>query len=272
MASLLIPRRLRQDFYNIYAFCRWSDDLADESGDPQIALQKLRNWRSNFQSALLAQDSPDPILLAATDTIQRLSLDANLFFLLLDAFEQDQARNRYQTHAQVLDYCQRSANPVGRILLGMAGVNSETQLDQSDAICSGLQIANFCQDMNRDAAINRIYMPTELAEKHDVNETMVLAGKSTPQLCEALSEWVQIARRKFIFGWDLSFNVPRWLARDVQLFASGGLAICDAIAANHYDVWTKRPTVSKLTKMRLLARAMIRTDLPTSRYFASNWS
>ena len=267
VASLLVPKSIRQDFFNIYAYCRRSDDLADEQPSPQHALTALKSWRHDLTTALQGTQCEDLILTALVETVKRRKLTTQPFFDLLDAFERDQAQNRYATSEDLLSYCRCSANPVGRILLDLAEVRSESELAKSDHICSGLQLVNFCQDMARDAAINRIYMPQELWQRHRVTEEMILKAQPTDNLRAALREWVTDSRRYFLRGWSLWQSVPKWLARDIHLFAGGGLAICDAIAAQQFDVWTCRPTVSKATKLKLLVRACISHRLPPSRYF-----
>ncbi len=270
VASLLIPKSLRQDFFNIYAYCRRSDDLADEQPSPDHALKALKSWRIELKTALQGASSDDPILTALVETVKRRKLATQPFFDLLDAFDRDQVQNRYATSADLLSYCRCSANPVGRILLDLAEVRSESELTLSDQICSGLQLINFCQDMARDAAINRIYMPQELSERHQVAEEMILEAQPTERLKAALQEWVTDSRQYFLRGWQLWKSVPKWLARDIHLFAGGGLAICDAIAEQQFDVWTCRPTVNKATKLKLLLRACVSHRLPKSKYFAND--
>ncbi len=276
IASFLIPADLRQDFYNIYAYCRYSDDLADEQNSPAAALAGLDAWQKQLEIVLSNQQNPvelaknrtSPILIALSNTIGQRKLASGPFFDLLQAFRQDQSKIRYESHEELIEYCALSANPVGRILLNLARVSDTECYRRSDAICTGLQLANFCQDMKRDAAMNRIYMPRELWRAHSISEEMVLAGTSHPSLQKALADWVRYARDHFVRGWELHKHVPNWLARDVQLFAGGGLAVCDAIASQHFDVWTRRPKISKATKLRLLVRSLWSSKFPHSQYFS----
>lgn len=251
VASLLLPRSLRQDFHNIYAYCRWSDNLADEISDPQRCLMLLDWWQREL--SLCWQGSPrHPVLVALQQTIKRHNLPPAPFNDLLSAFRQDQRVNRYADDPQLLDYCRRSANPVGRILLELANAATPTACTLSDHICTGLQLANFCQDIARDANQGRIYVPRTRWEKHGVDEGMLLGHQATEQLRSLLAEWVHDARQHLLAGRPLIAHVPKWLQTDIRLFVGGGLAILQAIARQGYDVWSRRPRVSRWTQFRLL--------------------
>lgn len=258
IASWLIPRRLRQDFFNIYAYCRWSDDCADEAVDSQQATALLSWWRGQLH-AMFDGDVPNhPVMQALSETVRHHGLPKEPFDALIDAFEQDQIKRRYATMAELDDYCARSANPVGRLVLGLACEDTDLEnLRLSDSICTGLQLANFCQDMARDAKAGRIYAPQEMWAKHSVEESMILAANPRPELQSLLSEWVSQARSRLDAGAGLPRRLPRWLSSDVQLFRQGGLAILDAIERAGFDVWTKRPTISKFRKAQLLVRVFL---------------
>lgn len=256
VASVLLPRRLRQDFHNIYAYCRWSDDLADKSDTPQQSLLLLDWW----QEALVQHPSGQPchpILTALQQTIQRHNLELEPFVDLLHAFRQDQQVQRYANDEQLQEYCQHSANPVGRILLQLARAVTPTSLRLSDAVCTGLQLANFCQDMSRDAEQGRIYFPQSRWHEHGVDEAMLLGRQVTPELRNALAHWVDTARQSLLEGWPLIELVPHWMRTDVDLFVRGGLAILQAIEAQQFDVWTNRPQVGKWTQAKLLATSLV---------------
>ena len=257
VASWLLPRRLRQDFYNVYAYCRWADNLADELGDPAESLRLLDWWQQ--QLALCYSGRPvHPVLLALQQTIHRHQLAAPLFLDLLSAFRQDQSVRRYETAPQLLDYCRRSANPVGRILLQLAGIQDAASAQLSDHLCTALQLTNFCQDLARDTAIDRIYAPRTLWVQHGVSETMFLERRSTEPLRRLLADWVAQTRAMFDAGRPLVHRVPGWLATDIDLFARGGEAVLDAIQQQGYDVWTRRPRISKFKKLELLGRSLAR--------------
>ncbi len=255
VASFLLPRRIRQDFYNVYTYCRWSDNLADEIGDTETSLELL-NWWQGQLSLCYSGRPAHPVLLALQSTIQKYQLPIQPFTDLLSAFRQDQQVTRYADESQLLDYCSRSANPVGRILLMISGAATPTNLALGDQVCTGLQLANFCQDMSRDAGAGRIYAPRALWQRHEVTESDLLGGKVTTALRSMLAEWVPTTRNYFHRGWPLIERVPGWLATDVDLFVRGGLAILDRIEAAEFDVWTARPVVGKSLKLRLLCRSL----------------
>ncbi len=255
VVSLFLPRTLRQDFYNFYAYCRWSDDIADEVEEHR-RLPLLHWWHQ--QLCLCYSGRPaHPVMLALQQTIQRHQIPIETLEDLLSAFRQDQSTLRYRNDTELLDYCRRSANPVGRVILKFAKADNNSNVELSDWICTGLQLANFCQDMARDAANNRIYAPRDLWTKHGVCESIILEAKPTPQLQAMLKDWVEISREYFDKGRFLVERVPKWLAVDVDLFIRGGQAILDSIDAQNYDVWTSRPTLSKLEKMRLLFQSLV---------------
>ena len=158
VVSWLLPRHLRQHFYNIYAYCRWSDDLADETGSTVESTRLLQWWEGELNRAY-AGTATHPVFVALRSTMEKFQLPQQPFADLLSAFRQDQVKLRYRTDEELLDYCQRSANPVGRLLLALAEASTPENIAWSDSICSGLQIANFCQDIALDARKNRIYIP-----------------------------------------------------------------------------------------------------------------
>lgn len=251
VASILLPSKFRQDFHNIYAYCRWSDNLADEIANPQESLLLLDWWQTQLNECF--NGSPrHPVMVALQQTVRKYQLSQEPFDDLLSAFRQDQQVSRYRDDAQVLDYCRRSANPVGRIVLQLAGPASAENIGLSDRICTGLQLANFCQDLSRDAEQGRIYVPRSRWIAHDVDEAMLLRRLPTKQLRSMLAEWVGLAKAELMAGYPLVRQVPRWLRADLELFIGGGLAILKAVASYDYDVWSRRPQVSKWTQLRLL--------------------
>jgi squalene synthase HpnC len=258
IASWFLPRLLRQDFYNIYAYCRWSDDCADEACDRTEATALLSWWQSELDALFRGEPPSHPVMCALSSTIARHGLPKKPFADLLSAFRQDQLQTRYETLEELNEYCRRSASPVGRLLLGLAQATDDREnLRLSDAICTGLQLANFCQDMARDAALGRIYVPREIWRCHDVDEAMILAARATPQLQAMLARFVAHAREPLTAGAPLAARLPAWLSLDVDLFRAGGLAILDQIERVEFDVWTRRPTVSKFRKLQLLLRCYV---------------
>ncbi len=258
VVSFLLPRHLRQDFFNVYAYCRWSDNLADEIHDPKESLRLLQEWQRELEACDQGQARSHPILVALQSTREKHRLPLDSFVDLLSAFRQDQSVLRYETEDQLLDYCRRSANPVGRILLGLANVRTPEAQSLSDQVCTGLQIANFCQDMARDAKIDRIYAPQTLWRRFGVAEVDILKAHPSGSLKGMLREWVACAQQYLMDGHRLINVVPRWLAMDVDLFVRGGLRILHEIEKLDYDVWTSRPTVGKTAKAWLLVSSLVR--------------
>lgn len=255
VVSWLLPRSIQQDFYNVYAYCRWSDNLADEVSSQEESLRLLELWQLDLGRT--PRGTPrHPVMRALQKTIQRHKLSLQPFLDLLAAFRQDRCQTRYRDTPAVLDYCQRSANPVGRILLSLAGQATPETIALSDQVCTGLQLANFCQDMSRDAELGRIYAPQDLMLKHGVCDAMVLQRRCTGSLQAMLQEWVQSTREYFIQGWRIVHTVPGWLATDLELFIRGGNEILNLIVAADFDVWTRRPVVSRARKIKLLGQAL----------------
>jgi squalene synthase HpnC len=257
IASFFVPKTLRRHLYHIYAYCRWSDDLADESASRDQATDRLAWWQGELDRCFLGEPPRHPVMIALQKTLGEFALSKQPFDDLLSAFRQDQIVDRYETDEQLLDYCRRSANPVGRILLQLAKVDSPDCLHWSDQICTGLQLANFCQDMSRDALKNRIYLPRSRWERDNLSEEMLLKRKCEPELQQTALRWMLEIRERLYDGWQLTEHVPAWLARDVRLFASGGLAILQKIAARQGDVWSQRIEVGRWDKIQWFARALI---------------
>jgi squalene synthase HpnC len=257
VGGLLTPRALRQDFYNLYAYCRTADDLADEIEDASESLRRLDQWGQWLMDCYENRPPKHPVFVALRDTIQRHQMPQSPFLRLLDAFRQDQTKRRYQTLDEVIDYSVRSANPVGHLVLQLADCLTDDRAALSDNICTGLQLANFWQDVRRDAAMGRIYVPSEILEQFRV-ETHLLDGAAPPpggrQMIESL---VSRTRVFFEVGSPLANKVPSWLSRNIRLFVAGGTATLDAIERAKFDVWTKRPTVSKWIQAKLIFRQML---------------
>ncbi|MEL6104452.1 MAG: squalene synthase HpnC [Planctomycetota bacterium] len=256
VASILLPRRLRQPFYNIYAFCRTADDVADESPDPQTALRGLQTLQSQIDATFANEPPTATFFPALATTIATFRLDKTPFDDLLSAFRQDQRKTEYASDAELIDYCSRSANPVGRMVLSLAESLTEETAVLSDHVCTGLQLANFWQDVARDLTIGRIYLPSDRLQKYGVEASM-LHGNATPTpLRELLEELCDEAETRFDRGLPLAVKVPKWLAGDIRLFAHGGKQTLRAIRDIDYDVLRIRPTVGKMKQLRLVARAM----------------
>jgi len=265
LASWLLPRSLHQHFYNVYAFCRWADDLGDETGDPQLSLELLSWWRNELDACFLG-DCRHPVFVALRPTLDRFHIPRQPFDDLISAFEQDQTVQEYQTCPQLLDYCTRSANPVGRIVLHLCGQTSEQHFLWSDSICTGLQLANFWQDVARDLDIGRIYLPAEDRVRYGVTRDDLLARRTTDGFPALMEELVTRARSLLISGLPLVEHLPGRLQVDIELFARGGLCILDRIRQIGYRVLDRRPVVTKRDAARLFVactgRAFLRSLRP----------
>jgi squalene synthase HpnC len=261
VVSLLLPARLHQDFYNVYAFCRWADDLGDETGDPRESLRLLTWWRSQLHSLFDGQPPSHPVFVALAGTIRRHQLPAGPFDDLISAFLQDQTVTRYRDWDHLLDYCRRSANPVGRLVLMLCGYRDQERFRLSDATCSALQLANFWQDVAVDLGKGRIYIPQHLLARHGCSEQDLFARRCTPAFRRVMEEAVDYAQALFEQGLPLARMVDRRLALDIDLFSRGGMKVLDKIRALHYDVLTSRPAISKTERALLLLAGLARLAL-----------
>lgn len=257
VVSLLLPRRLHQDFYNVYAFCRWADDLSDELGSPQESLKWLAWWREQTEAAY-AGHARHPVFVALRGTIERHALPKEPLLDLIQAFVQDQTVSRYADYPDLLGYCRYSANPVGRIVLHLCGYSDPERQRLSDATCTALQLANFWQDVARDLDKGRVYLPLRVLERHGCRLEDVLARRATAEFRSAMRELTAVARRFFHAGLPLARMVDRRLAVDIELFSRGGLCILDKIEAQDCDVFRRRPAISKAERAWLLVTTAAR--------------
>jgi squalene synthase HpnC len=257
VVTWLTPREYRPAFRSIYAFCRWSDDLGDEVGDPQRSLELLAWWRDELLAMYRGGESRHPVMIALAETVERYGICFEPFDSLISAFEQDQTVREYKTFEQLLDYCKRSANPVGHLVLHVAGVFTAENARLADATCTGLQLANFWQDVARDLAIDRLYLPREDRIRFGCLEPELRAGVFNEAFAKLMKFEVGRARDLLEEGRPLFARMPRALAIDVELFSRGGLAILDAIEARGFDVLSGRPSLSRWTKLRLVAHTFM---------------
>ncbi len=258
VVSLLLPKRLRQDFYNVYAFCRWADDLGDETGDPQESLRLLAWWRERLRALYAGEPPAHPVFVALSETIARHELPLQPFDDLIDAFLQDQTVTRYRDWEHVVDYCRRSANPVGRLVLMLCGYRDQERFRLSDATCTALQLANFWQDVAVDLDKGRIYIPQHLMALHGCPEQDVVARRATPSFRRVLRDAVDYAQALFEQGLPLARMVDRRLALDIDLFSRGGMKVLEKIRAQDYDVLSSRPAVSKTERAMLFLGSLAR--------------
>jgi squalene synthase HpnC len=256
VASWFLPAELRQHFFNVYAYCRISDDLADEVGDAGASLQLLDHWEIEL-NACYDGHPRHPVFVALAETVRKFEIPKHEFSDLLAAFRQDQRITRYETFDDLLGYCRYSANPVGHLVLYLCGYrDSERQL-LSDYTCTALQLANFWQDVSADFAKGRLYLPLEDLRRFGVSEDTIRDGKNTSAFCEMLKFEVGRAREWFSQGLPLIAKVNRKLATDIELFSRGGQEILHAIERQQYAVLGRRPAISKRRKLALVARAAL---------------
>jgi squalene synthase HpnC len=255
VASLLAPRRLRQHLCNIYAYCRWADDLADETADPGQSLALLDWWEGQLRACLQGQPATHPVFAALGETIRTFDIPAEPLVNLLVAFRQDQAVDRYETFDHLLDYCRYSANPVGHLVLYVGRSYDPERARLADSICTGLQLANFCQDVAGDFRRGRIYLPQVECRRFGYTAEMFARGEANEPFRRLMALQVERAEGWLRQGLPLVDRIDRGLRLPVLLFAEGGLAILDAVRRRQYDVWTSRPTLSRGEKLRLAVRS-----------------
>ncbi len=257
VASFLLPKELHQDFYNVYAFCRWADDLGDEIGDPRESLRLLAWWRSELQ-AMYGGQASHPVFVALKGTVRRHEIPMEPFDRLIRAFEQDQTITRYRTFEDVLGYCINSANPVGHLVLYLCGYRDRERQKLSDYTCTALQLANFWQDVTIDLQKDRIYLPLFLFEKHGYTTEELFAHTWNGRFQAVMRESVRVAEDLFRQGLPLIRTVDRRLALDLELFSRGGMKILQKIKAQDYNVLQHRPHISKVERVVILFRCLPR--------------
>jgi len=256
VATWFLPRSLRQHFFNIYAYCRISDDLGDETGDSQASLRLLDQWETEL-NACFAGQSRHPVFVALAETVRTFDIPRQPFADLLKAFRQDQTVNRYPRFEDLLGYCRYSANPVGHLVLYVCGYRDAERQALSDFTCTALQLANFWQDVSADYSKSRIYLPLEDLNRFGVAQAEIASAQNTPAFCEMMRFEVNRTRDWFQQGLPLIAEVNRELAIDIELFSRGGQEILNAIERQNFKVLGQRPTISKTRKLALLARAAL---------------
>lgn len=255
VVTFLLPKRLQQDFYNVYSFCRWADDLGDEIGDSAESLRLLAWWRDELH-AMYEGQVRHPVFVALEGTSHKFDLPVALFDDLISAFEQDQTVTRYRTWHDLFRYCRYSANPVGRLVLRLCGYADPERDRLSDATCTALQLANFWQDVTVDLEKNRVYLPLDLLERHGYTLDDLQARYFTPAFQAVMKDAVQITRELFHEGLPLLKTVDHRLSFDLELFSRGGMRILDKIERQKYDVLQRRPSISKFERVQLLLASL----------------
>ena len=252
--GLLVPRERRRYVHALYAFMRAADDFADEPMYEGHRAEKLDQWEARLHAAY-AGEAADPIFIALRETVTRLSIPKALLLDLLSAFRQDTVKQRYDTWDELLDYCRRSANPVGRLVLLVFEERDPELAPLSDAICTALQLTNHWQDLAIDLRRGRLYVPAELRDQYGVKEWDLNAGRVTPEFQALARELVARTRDGFARGRPLCDRVGRALRFEMRLTWLGGSRILDRIESVGYDVFRRRPRHGALDKLALAWRA-----------------
>ena len=261
ITSWLLPRQLQQDFFNVYAFCRWADDLGDESGSAERSLNLLHWWQEELANLYLGKTA-HPVYVALRETVCKHGIPQEPFNDLIRAFVQDQTITRYATHNELLTYCRYSANPVGRLVLHLCGYKDEERRRLSDFTCTALQLANFWQDVARDWSIGRLYIPLDRMRSFDYSPAMLEEdlnlGRGRPAFRALMQELAEETEKLFVKGLPLADQVDRHLAVDLELFSRSGMAILELIRHQNYDTIRHRPKLGAMKRLKLMLGAAAR--------------
>ena len=259
VATFLLPKDLRPHFYSVYTYCRWADDLGDETGDPARSIWLLDRWEEELR-ACYHGEARHPVFVALADTVKQRDIPIGPFLDLIAAFRLDQAKTRYQNFDEVLAYCRYSANPVGRLVLYVCGYRDPELQQLSDFTCTALQLANFWQDVRRDYAIGRIYMPLDEMNRYGYTEADLRAMRCNQNFAALLRHLVERTWELFRRGLPLVHRVDRRLAVDIELFSRGGMEILRLIERQNYDVLSRRPHLEQ-SQMLMLGASVVAGQL-----------
>ena len=251
VASWLLPRRIRPHVAAVYAFARIADDIADEGTVPAVERQaRLGAWQRRLHAALAAEppaerprDHEDLIIVAVAHSIRSLDLPIAWFDDLLSAFEQDTMTMRYASWAEVRDYCRRSANPIGRLVLRIAGYRDAALDRSSDALCTALQLTNFWQDFDRDWRAGRLYVPHDVQTACGASEDDLTGDRLNEAWARALGECVSVTREQFAEGRAVCDGVRGRLGFELRFTWLGGRRILDRVDRRHRELMNGRPTL-----------------------------
>lgn len=259
VTTIFLPKRLRPHFYSVYAFCRTSDDLGDEVGDTKTATRLLAEWRAMLHECFEhPEESRHPVYVALQPTIKTCKLPMQPFDDLITAFERDQVYPKHESLKTLEEYSRFSANPVGRLVLLLSGYHDEERARLSDEICTGLQLANFYQDVVTDwVDRGRRYLPADVMKRFNVTDEQIAARRFDANFRAMMKFLVDDTRARFKRGAKLTTMVEHDLAATLSLFVKGGNAVLDAIAAQDYNTLRDRPVVTKAAKLRLLGGALV---------------
>ena len=263
VASRLLQQSLRPHIAAIYAFARIADDFADE-GDrkPAARLTLLDDWQSRLDAAFGGNTKHDEsdasaIFVAVADTVTKFELEKSLFDDLLSAFRQDVTVNRYETWDDLFDYCRRSANPVGRLVLRISGYRDGDLDRSSDSVCTALQLTNFWQDLERDLKKNRVYVPMTVVRANSANVDDLRRRNFTPAWTAALRESAGVTREQFALGRSVADHVRGRLRWELRATWLGGMRILDRLASQGFDVFKSRPTLGWTDALMIGSRAVL---------------
>ncbi len=257
VASILLPPALREPIGAIYAFARSADDFADEGerkAEERLAL--LDGYRAELTAIEARQASENPVFMRLRPVISEHRLPLHLFFDLLDAFSQDVSKTRYATFMELKDYCRRSADPVGRLLLKLFRADSADNLRRSDAICSALQLVNHWQDVAVDWRKGRVYLPAEDLERFGIAEDQIATGSVDDRWRNLMRFEVDRARSLMLAGAPLGRALPGRIGLEIRAIVAGGLRILEKIEAVDYDVFRRRPILDRTDWLRVAWKAV----------------
>ena len=260
VGSWLLPRKLRQHVFNVYAYCRTVDDLGDEVEGDRLA--QLDEWQEDLVRCYGGQPK-HPVLVALQATIQRFDIPREPFLKLIEANRMDQRVHRFPTYTDLLHYCDHSANPVGHMVLYLFGSRDEERQKLADATCTALQLANFWQDVSRDLDMGRIYIPLEDMDRFGYTEDELRAKRYNDKFGELMAFEIDRVRQLFHEGLKLVDLVSDGLKVDLELFSRGGIKVLDAIEQSGYDVLSRRPALSSFDKARLFVPVLLKHQLRT---------
>ena len=258
VATWFLPKRLRPHFESIYAFSRTADDFGDEVAERADAMRLLGEWRQMLQECYATPGkAKHPVFVALSRTIEQTGVPMHLFDDLISAFETDQVVTQHESMESLIAYSRLSANPVGRLVLWVGGYRDEARGLLSDKVCTALQLANFWQDVVEDWERGRRYLPADAMRRFGVTDCMIAERQFTPDFRAMMAHLVGYAAEMLDEGCQIAAEVDAELAVTLRLFVEGGRAALNGIIAQNFDVLRARPQVSKATKARLLARALV---------------
>tara|TARA_Y100001970_G_scaffold28313_2_gene34640 strand:- start:1739 stop:2695 length:957 start_codon:yes stop_codon:yes gene_type:complete len=261
IGSKFIPKDIRKHFYSIYTFCRITDDIGDESSGNRV--KNLRIFEKELDKCYISRSS-HPYFIALENTIKTFRIKKYLLKRIITANFIDQKKQSFQTYSELLDYCIYSANPVGRIILQLLSCSNKNNIFLADKICTALQITNFLQDIKRDTENNRIYIPISDLNKFNISTKEIKEKKYSLKFKKMMQFQVTRTKKLFEDGYKLINFVDKNLVLDISLFTMGGLSILSKIEKNNFDTITKRPTLSKLDKIKIFISIYFRIKLGLS--------